>query len=514
LPTATIDVGGSPVGPALMSILMADDIQPGFDPSYQLCKDIYLYHPLGLKMTEWPIRMAQSQPREVTVQRGPDRVKEAFFDEWEALAADKIIFQVATLARTYGIASVAMIAQGVPSDRQIDYKELPNLALSFNVFDPLNTSGSLVLNQNPTSADFMKAPGGITVQGQQFHRSRCVVYMNEQPIYIAFTTSAFGFVGRSVYQRALFPLKSFIRTMITDDMVVTKAGLLIMKLKAVGSIVTAAMRSLLGLKLTQLKGAATGNVLGINTDEDVQTLNMQNLDGAFGMARKDILENIASAADMPAKILNAETFAEGFGEGTEDAKYVAKYVDRIREELAPLYAWFTTIAQYRAWTPKFYESLQRDYPDQYRGKSYRQAFYEWCNSFEAKWPNLLTEPDSEKAEAEKVRHEMVVKTIEVMAPLMDPENKANLLAWGAEVLNTNKMMVPTPLEIDVDALAAWQPPTPQLAAEEQGGEPEAPNPGRGDRAGADGALPRFLPRHRGKALTHEVVRLIGRDNAP
>jgi len=511
--TASVSVGNSGLGTALMNILLADEIQPGFDPSYQLCKDIYLYHPLGLKMTEWPIRMAQSQPREVTVQNGPDRVRDAFVDEWCALKAEDVIFQVATLARVYGIASVALIAEGVPTYRPVDLKELPNLSVSFNVYDPLNTSGSLVLNQNPGAPDFMKSPGGITVQGQRVHPSRCVVHMNEQPIYIAFTTSAFGFVGRSVYQRALFPMKSFIKTMLTDEMIATKAGLLIMKLKPAGSIVNAAMQALAGVKRTLLKGAATGNVLSVNNEEAVESLNLQNIDGAGGFARKNILENIASAADMPAKILNAETFAEGFGEGTEDAKYVAKYVDRMRRELEPLYAFFTTVAQYRAWTPRFYADLQREFPDQYGRKPYRQAFYEWVNSFETKWPNLLTEPDSEKSEAEKVRHEMVVKTIEVMAPLMDPENKANLLAWAADVLNSNKMMVPTPLEIDVDALREWQPPTPELAAEEQGDEPEAPNPGRGDRANTGAALPRFLPRHRGKGPTHEVVRMIGRDNS-
>jgi len=33
-----------------------------------------------------------------------------------------------------------------------------------------------------------------------------------------YTQAAFGFVGRSVYQRPLYPLKSFVQTMITDDL--------------------------------------------------------------------------------------------------------------------------------------------------------------------------------------------------------------------------------------------------------------------------------------------------------
>ena len=47
---------------------------------------------------------------------------------------------------------------------------------------------------------------------------------------------------------------------------------------------------------------------------------------AINMARKNILENISVAADMPAKLLNAETFAEGFGDVSEDAKNVARHI--------------------------------------------------------------------------------------------------------------------------------------------------------------------------------------------
>ena len=64
----------------------------------------------------------------------------------------------------------------------------------FNCFDPLNTAGSLVLNQNPNEIDFQKVKG-IIVNGRAYHRTRTVVIMNEDPIYISFTGSAFGVIG-------------------------------------------------------------------------------------------------------------------------------------------------------------------------------------------------------------------------------------------------------------------------------------------------------------------------------
>jgi hypothetical protein len=45
--------------PGILSALLEDDgIQPGSNVPYELCKLIYLYHPLGGKMVDRPIRMA------------------------------------------------------------------------------------------------------------------------------------------------------------------------------------------------------------------------------------------------------------------------------------------------------------------------------------------------------------------------------------------------------------------------------------------------------------------------
>lgn len=68
----------SNLGTGLTSILMSDDIQVGSSPSYELCKLIYLFHPLGMKMAETPINIAMSQGRELVVQDAPDEVIDEF----------------------------------------------------------------------------------------------------------------------------------------------------------------------------------------------------------------------------------------------------------------------------------------------------------------------------------------------------------------------------------------------------------------------------------------------------
>src|ERR1039457_5387589 len=84
-------INGAGVGNALMDLLCADDISPGDEPSYSVCKTIFSYHTLGRKMTEAPVKMAQSQPREITVQDHPEEVVQAFKAEAQALGTDRYI---------------------------------------------------------------------------------------------------------------------------------------------------------------------------------------------------------------------------------------------------------------------------------------------------------------------------------------------------------------------------------------------------------------------------------------
>jgi hypothetical protein len=404
-------------------------------------------------MTDSPIKMAQSQERKIAVSdECEEALVKAFNEEWKKIEADSIIFNTLRLSRIYGISTCALLVNGKESNVPIDYSDLWRSEINFNVFDPLNTSGSLVGNLQPNDKEFLKFKNGVTVQGQVYHPSRVCIVLNEDPIYIGYTNSSFGYVGRSVYQRSLFPLKSFINSIITDDMVTRKAGVLIAKLKQPGSIIDNVMQTLAGIKRNILQQAQNNNVVSISTEEEVESLNLQNVSPAFGDARRNILENIAVSADMPAKILNSETFAEGFGEGTEDAKNVAKYIQTVRDEAKPLYAFFDKIVMYRAWNEKFFDALKVQYSEEYKGISYTEAFYKWVEGFKTEWPNLLIEPDSEKIRIEDARLKAVLALVEVLFPSLDPENKSKLLQWAIDNFNKNEMLFNSHLELDIDKL--------------------------------------------------------------
>lgn len=453
----------------LMALLDSDDIQPGSTAGYQTCKTIYLFHPLGGKMVDRPIKMAMNESRTVHISQAygiEQRLRDAFEREWEALGADNHIANAARISRIYGVSAIAMLVDNQEPSSAVDYRTLYKHNVTFNILDPLNTAGSIVLNQDPNAQDFQKVEG-IRVAGKPYHKSRCVVQQNEDPIYLAYNSAAFGFTGRSVYQRALFPLKSFIQTMRTDDMVAVKGGLLVTKIKGPSSVVNNMMQKLSGIKRMMLKRGKTGEVLQIGDGDNIESIDLSNLEKPLDSARKHILENVAAAADMPAIILNSETFAQGFGEGTEDARAVAVYIDNIREWLDQLYAFFIRVCQYRAWSIEFFQSLRADFPD--LKNTYSLYFASWINNFEYRWPPSLKEQDSEKVKVDETRFKAIVSMLEVLLPQVntDDENRALLIEWAQANANANENLFPQRLDLDIDSLKANRPEQPR--DEEPGG---------------------------------------------
>jgi len=114
----------------------------------------------------------------------------------------------------------------------------------------------------------------------------------------------------------------------------------------------------------------------------------------------------------------------------------------------------------KAWTPEFYANIQAKFPTDYGAMSFESAFYKWANSFEAKWPDLIEEREETRLKSEEMRLKGAEMVLEKMAPLLDPDNKAVLVAWVADNINELKTTFPNMLEIDEQALAQYVPESP------------------------------------------------------
>ena len=440
----------------LMRMLMDPSVAPGTDPGYELCKEIYVQHPIGAVLADAPITRAQSQERVIKVPGlAESRLIERYWKVWKDIGkegATIVIHDLMSRSRTYGIASLGAGERGKDLSTPLDVRSKGELF--FNVLDPLNTSGSLVLSQDPNSPAYLKPEGDVRVQGKSWHPSRLSVKMNERPLYISWSNSAFGFVGRSVYQRALYLLKSYIQTMITDDMVTKKAGLLVAKMEAPGSFIDNVMQTMFGTKRGALKSGNTGQVLGIGVNEEIETLNFTNLEAPYKLVRENILKNIASATGMPASIIAQETLTEGFGEGTEDFKKEVQFLNYIRKDMEPAYAFMDRIVMHKAWTLEFFETLKADYPE-LRTMDFETWFFNSQQAFTAEWPNLNEEPDSEKSEMEDVQMKSAIALAEVMLPELDPANKAKVIVWLSENCNEREALFASKLVLDEDELQTY-----------------------------------------------------------
>ena len=476
---SNIEINSSVLGNSLQALLTSQDITPGDSAGYELCKQLWIHHPLCGKIAEKAVRLALSKPRQITMDCEPkEMLIEAYQKEWEALDATSHIRDVMFLKRVYGAAAIIVGAEGVPTTEPLDPWKLSDLTLYFNQFDPLNLAGSIVTNQDPNAPDFQKPKNMITAAGQPYHPSRSVVVFNGTPIYLSYQSSAFGFTGRSVFQRALYPLRSFIQSMVTDDLVTFKAGLLIAKQKPAGSIVNRLMQTAAGIKRTFLQEGTTGNVLSIDLDEEIESIDLTNTATAMTTARDNIIANIAAATDVPALLLKDEAFTQGFGEGTEDAKAIVQYVNGIREEMISLFAFFDKIVMHRAWNKEFYDAVCGDpeYGPHYSKMTYEKAFYEWQHAFKAEWENLIEEPQSEKVKADDIKLKGLTEVLRTFLPVMDPVNRAAVIQWACDNLNEMPDMFDSVLTIDAEALAEYEPPEPMAQPKEPTARADAMGP--------------------------------------
>lgn len=448
------------IGDGLRGLLNAGDIATAHGLDYQLCKDLYILHPLGQKMADKPIEIAQSQRRDISIQgagTAADQVKERFEETWTKHLFDELVANTASVSRVYGAGAIGCLQRGIPNSKPLDLKNIWKSEFSFNVYDPLNTAGSLVLNQNPLARDFLHV-AEMAVSGESFHRSRSRVLFNERPIYIWYVSSGFGYTGRSVYQRPLLPLKTFIQTMITDDMVSRKAGVIVAKMKQAGSLINQAMRIANGFRRNIVKEAEVGNVINIGVDEEIESIDLKNLSEPFNTARKNCIENAASGAGMPALLLNEESLGAAFHEGSEDAKVIARYIDRFRDiVLDPICNWLDPICMRLAWTPEWYETFKRQNAGEFGDVDFEVFFWRCANSYRKKWPSLLKEPESDQVEVEKVKLEAILKFVEVLLPNVPQEEKAGVLMWATDQFNALPLLFGGgDLMIDWDRVAEYE----------------------------------------------------------
>jgi hypothetical protein len=443
--------------------------RPGAVPYYEQCKQIYAYHVLGKVVVDKIIDLALSQERIISIDDDSESAIIKIFNEtWDKLNATSMIAQVLSLSRIYGAGALVLDAgNGEETDQPIDYAGLAKQDIKFKAFDPLIISGSLSTYQDPLDPDFQGVPF-LVAQGKIFHHTRSFTVMNESPIYLQWTTSAFGYTGRSVYQRALYPMKTYLMSMTTDNYVLKKAGMEIFTSENVtGSLVDQQVLNNKKNTALSLKYAEQDNVAALSTGQTLTSFDLMNIEGPTKNARSNALKDIASATNQAAALINQETLTSGFGEGSEDAKMIEAEVDKYRKFIKPIFKYVSEIVMYKAWSAEFYESLQNTNPE-YVGTPYEVQFHQWMDGFDAKWPSFQREPDSDKIKVDEVQLKNTREIFDVLIPRVGPKNKRRLIQWVESVVNSCQVISKsTPLELDPDELEEFQEKQAELMSPDQ-----------------------------------------------
>ena len=120
--------------------------------------------------------------------------------------------------------------------------------------------------------------------------------------------------------------------------------------------------------------------------------------------------------------------------------------------MQPIYDFLTEICMFRAWNPDFIDLMKKKHK-RLHNYDYKTLFYQWKDSFKAEWPNLLTEPDSEKVKVDDVKLRAMISVVQLLMPRLKGEQFALAVEWLAYNINDMKLLFSNPLVLDYKMLA-------------------------------------------------------------
>ncbi|CAI3957934.1 DUF1073 domain [Commensalibacter communis] len=424
--------------------------------SYELCKILYVYHPLGKRLIEIPVNLSLNKKRIIKLQNDYSaELIDQFEKKWQELKITQNIKRLAITSRLYGIGALFLKIKGIKDTELLDKNQkLENYEIHPVVYDAMNIAGTASNNHNIDSIDFLQL-SEIVRGGEALAKDRSCILSNGDPIYIEYIESAYGYGGRSIFQNCFDLMYSYLSIIHADNAVAKKVATLIIKLNQVGSA-NRVQEGASAQKRQMLATAGNGDVVSMAVGEEAETLSMMNVDQALDTARRHIIEDIANAVDLPVILLNGQKFSGGFGEGTEDAKNIAQHVDAIREWLEPVFNFCDDFVMDLAWNFDFIDALNNENSQFYdktllpeeKQKKYNIFIQELKATFSYEFPSFLTETQSQIIESDNKKLMSIMEVFKNTYPLVDVDTKVKLICWVLDSVNELKGI--SDIKIDYD----------------------------------------------------------------
>lgn len=363
---------------------------------YKECKDIYRTTTLGKRIVEGLVNFAMSTQRDIDIHKAPPEAIEKFTETASEMKQDEAIKKTIYNARIYGTGALYIAMYNEEEDKD-DFTTKPTFEdaykykIKFNVFDPLNISGSRV-DLDPLSFHFLEVVD-IQINSKKIPKKRIAISHALEPLYLDTRTSLIPYSPPSVFYNMVELLKQYDDAVKSIGDLLYKAGAIIYKYP-VKSKLTGVTLDAITASGNILEQKRSGEVISISNDSTVEDFPIANLNGLIDSINK-LEDDITKAlSDTPVSILFDRNLSNGFSEGDKDKETVISTIESFREnKLTPLYNITDYYIMLKAWDRAFIDEMRYKYSE-YKDKTDNEIFRSWADNFKFTYGNLFPEPES------------------------------------------------------------------------------------------------------------------------
>ena len=405
------------------SIYTQDELLGAYkDLSYEECRDIYRFWPLGKRVASALPNFAMSAGRKFIIKDAPPEVIDKLEKTAQDMGIEQIVNNTCIYARIYGLAFIYLANKNTP-DKPFLYKDIlePH---NFNILDPLAMGGSVRIDIDPTSPNFNK-PVDYRIKGNLVHSKRIFYCTNDIPLYYKWNPSSYSWSGPSIYQNMTLLIRSWNRSIIAIQRMATKAASIIVKRKDISYDSGISLKAL-KYNLEMIRNMENDGIAGIRVGEEIEFFQLT------GIAEIDVIINKLHSAlmmalnDTPSGILLDKNLAQSMSDGDNDMKAIIIAVDKFRKDtLTPIYNFLDKFMLYKAFDSGFIKNIIKQYPDLYEGMGVNMIRETWMGNYSFEYNNIYPLSDNEMADTQSKHLDNMTKIKDLGGDLASIEEFIN-----------------------------------------------------------------------------------------
>lgn len=376
------------------------DVKDDQKISYKSARNLYLANPMARKVVEKPIEYAMAKRPEVKMPGCPDDLINEIWREWDKLKCDDVVATAQRNKKIYGASAIILGIEGQSTSVPATPQTVRAFPIWFNVADALQMAGNIFdLDINSPNYGRLKT---INVVGRIYPRGRYHYESNGDMLYLDFEASNFNFAGRSVYRAIVTPLEAYKESFKTFQRICKFTGVIIHKQES-PALNQGMSHQVRAGNISALKNLDAESVVSVGAKDSIENLQFDHVEDAM-KARQAIIEDIASGAGIPSKLLLEDSFASLLSSGSEDYRAVVQWIEAYqRKEIEPLLRYMWRVLATRVITEQKFAEYQAAEPE-LSGTLHSEALNDWLQQMEVEWPKLIpqTEQELQESKAKKL----------------------------------------------------------------------------------------------------------------